>query len=199
MRNFFCLTTLLCAALPALAATVQVQVQDSTGKALPDAVVYLESKDAAAAVKPMQGAEVAQMNRKFDPQVRVVTVGTAVQFPNRDTVRHQVYSFSDTKKFELKLYAGSSASPVVFDKPGIAVLGCNIHDSMVAWIVVVPTPYFGRSGPDGKLVLDDLPPGNYHLRTWHTQLPVGTPAQDQALTVPATGATVALRMAGLVP
>ena len=199
MRHFFCLTTLLCAALPVLAATVQVQVQDNTGKALPDAVVFLESKDALAAAKPLQGAEVAQANRQFDPQVRVVTVGTAVQFPNHDTVRHQVYSFSDTKRFELKLYAGSTASPVVFDKPGIAVLGCNIHDNMVAWVIVVPTPYFGRSGPDGKLNLDDVPPGNYRLRTWHIRLPVGSPALDQTLTVPATASTVTVRMAGLVP
>lgn len=200
MRHTFCLTTLLCAAVaPVLAATVQVQMQDGAGKALPDAVVYLESKDAAAAAKPLQGAEVAQANRQFDPQVRVVTVGTAVLFPNHDTVRHQVYSFSDTKKFELKLYAGTTAAPVVFDKPGIAVLGCNIHDNMVAWIIVVPTPYFGRSDPDGKVSLDNLPPGNYRLRTWHTRLPVGTPALDQALTVPATGTTVAVRMAGLAP
>nr|WP_315245757.1 methylamine utilization protein [uncultured Albidiferax sp.] len=199
MRPFLCLSTLLCAALPVWAANVQVQLQDSAGQALPGAVVYLESKDTAAAAKPLQGAEVAQANRQFDPQVRVVTVGSAVQFPNHDTVRHQVYSFSDTKRFELKLYAGTTASPVVFDKPGIAVLGCNIHDSMVAWVIVVPTPYFGRSGADGKLSLDNVPAGNYRLRTWHTRLPVGTPALDQALTVPATGATVAVRMAGLVP
>lgn len=199
MRHFFCLTALLCVAAPALAATVQVQMQDSAGIPLADAVVYLESKDAAAAVKPLLGAEVAQVNRQFDPQVRVVTLGTAVQFPNHDRVRHQVYSFSDVKRFELKLYAGVTASTIVFDKPGIAVLGCNIHDNMVAWVIVVPTPYFGRSGPDGKLTLDNLPPGNYRLRTWHVQLPVGTPVLDQALTVPATGANVAVRMTGLAP
>ena len=199
MRHFFCLTALLCVAAPVLAATVQVQMQDSAGIPLADAVVYLESKDAAAAVKPLLGAEVAQVNRQFDPQVRVVTLGTAVQFPNHDRVRHQVYSFSDAKRFELKLYAGVTASTIVFDKPGIAVLGCNIHDNMVAWVIVVPTPYFGRSGPDGKLTLDNLPPGNYRLRTWHVQLPVGTPALDQALTVPATGANVAVRMTGLAP
>jgi plastocyanin len=197
MRHFFCLTALLCAAAPVLAATLQVQILDGAGMPLPDAVVYLESKDAAAAVKPLQGAEVAQAGRQFDPQVRVVTVGTAVQFPNHDTVRHQVYSFSDTRKFELKLYAGTTASPVVFDKSGIAVLGCNIHDNMVAWIIVVATPYFGRSGADGKLSLDKLPPGNYRLRTWHTHLPVGAAALDQALTVPASGTTVVVRMAGL--
>lgn len=199
MRHFVCLILLLCATAPVLAATVQVQMQDGAGMPLPGVVVYLESKDAAAAAKPLLEAEVAQAKRQFDPQVRVVTVGTMVQFPNHDTVRHHVYSFSDTKRFELKLYTGSTASPVAFDKPGIAVLGCNIHDNMVAWIIVVPTPYFGRSGPDGKLTLDNLPPGNYRLRTWHTHLPVGAPALDQALTVAATGTTVVVRMAGLAP
>jgi plastocyanin len=199
MRPLLCLSALLCAAAPALAATVQVQMQDGEGKPLADAVVFLESKEAAAAAKPLQGMEIAQANKQFVPQVRVVTVGTSVQFPNRDTVRHHVYSFSETKRFELKLYTASTASPIVFDKPGIAVLGCNIHDSMVAWVVVVPTPYFGRSGPDGKLSLDNLPAGNYRLRTWHIRLPVGAPALDQALTVSATGASVAVRMGGLAP
>nr|WP_315206285.1 methylamine utilization protein [uncultured Albidiferax sp.] len=199
MRPLLCLTALLYAALPVWAATVQVQVQDSTGKPLAGAVVYLESKDAAAAAKPLQGAEVSQINRQFDPEVRVVTLGTSVQFPNRDTVRHHVYSFSEAKRFERKLYIGTAAAPEVFDKPGIAVLGCNIHDNMVAWVVVVQTPYFHSSGPDGKLSLDNVPAGNYRLRTWHKRQPVGAAPLDQALTVPATGATVAVRMDGLAP
>ena len=92
-----------------------------------------------------QGAEMAQKGKQFDPTVLVVPVGTSVGFPNRDTVRHHVYSFSPVKTFELKLYSGVPANPVVFDKIGIAVLGCNIHDAMTAWVVVVDTPYFGRS------------------------------------------------------
>jgi len=162
-------------------------------------VVFLESREAQAAVKPLQGAEIAQVNKQFDPQVRVVTVGSSVSFPNHDTVRHQVYSFSPTKTFELKLYAGATANPVVFDKPGIAVLGCNIHDKMVAWVVVVDTPYFGRSGADGKFQLDNIPPGNYHLRIWHTNLPVGAPALDQPLALAATGSSVSVRVPGLTP
>lgn len=191
--------SLLCAAAPALAAKLQVQVQDDTGRPLSEAVVFLESREAQAAVKPLQGAEVAQINKQFDPQVRVVTVGTAVNFPNQDTVRHQVYSFSPTKTFELKLYAGTTANPVVFDKPGIAVLGCNIHDKMVAWIVVVETPYFGRSGADGKFQLDNIPPGNYRLRIWHANLPVGAPALDQPLALAAAGGNLSVRVPGLAP
>ncbi len=115
----------------AMAATVQVQVQDSAGKPLPGAVVYLESREAGLLVKPAQGTELAQKAKRFDPEVLVVPVGTAVTFPNRDTVRHHVYSFSPAKSFELKLYAGVPANPVVFDKAVIVVLGCNIHDAMM--------------------------------------------------------------------
>ncbi len=199
MHPLFCLLALLYMAVPALAATLQVQVEDTTGKPLANAVVFLDSREAAAATKPLKGVEVSQINRQFDPQVRVVTVGTAVQFPNRDTVRHHVYSVSEAKRFERKLYVGTDAAPEVFDKPGIAVLGCNIHDNMVAWVVVLQTPYFGRSDKDGKLVLDNVPPGNYRLRTWHTRQPVGAPALDQALNLPASGTTVGVQMGGLAP
>jgi plastocyanin len=179
----------LVAALPAwvlsqaLAAGVQIQVQDTAGKPLADAVVFLESREARALVKPMQDAEIAQKAKVFDPAVLVVPLGTSVAFPNRDTVRHHVYSFSAAKNFELKLYSGVPASPVLFDKAGIAVLGCNIHDAMTAWVVVVDTPYFGRSAADGTVVVSAVPPGNYRLRVWHPSLPVGAPAADQALQV----------------
>jgi plastocyanin len=199
MRLLLLPTALLWAAVPAGAANLQVLLQDGAGRPLAGAVVFLESPQAQAASKPLQGAEVAQVNKQFDPQVRVVTVGTAVQFPNRDTVRHHVYSFSPIKPFELKLYAGSAANPVLFDKPGIAILGCNIHDKMVAWMVVVETPYFGRSGADGKLQLDNVPPGNYHLRSWHANLPVGASPLDQPLALAAAGAAVTVKMAGLAP
>jgi plastocyanin len=190
----FVLSTALLAT--AGAATVQVKVQDSAGKAVPDAVVYLESREAKAAAKPAKGVEIAQINREFTPRVTVLPVGTSVQFPNRDTVRHHVYSFSPTKTFELKLYAGKEASPVTFDKPGVAVLGCNIHDNMVAWVVVVETPYFGHAASGGSVELDNVPPGNYRLRTWHPGLPVEAQPADQALTVPPNGISLTVGLAG---
>jgi hypothetical protein len=107
----------------------------------------------------MSGVEIAQTHRQFSPQVTVITVGTSIAFPNRDTVRHHVYSFSPVKTFELKLYAGVPAAPILFDKPGIAVLGCNIHDEMVAWVVVVDTPLFARSAPGGRAQIDGVPTG----------------------------------------
>lgn len=187
----------LLAILPASAGTIQLQLQDAAGKPLADAVVFLESREARALVKPAQGAEMAQKGKQFDPAVLVVPVGTSVAFPNRDTVRHHVYSFSPNKTFELKLYSGVPANPVVFDKTGIAVLGCNIHDAMTAWVVVVDTPYFGRSAPSGAVVLAQVPVGNYRLRLWHPALPVGAPAIDQALAVTAADQTVSYRFTGI--
>jgi plastocyanin len=126
------------------AATVNVQVSAAAGP-LTDAVVMLEPAAGRLPVKPMSGVEIAQAQKQFQPRVTVVTVGTPVSFPNFDTVRHHVYSFSPIKTFELKLYAGVPREPVVFDKPGVAVLGCNIHDQMAGWVVVVDTPLFARS------------------------------------------------------
>ena len=185
--------------LPVQAATVQIQVQDGGGKALSDAVVFLESREAKQLAKPLQGAEIAQTGRQFVPNVLIVPTGTPVSFPNRDTVRHHVYSFSPAKKFELKLFAGTPANPVVFDKPGIAVLGCNIHDNMAAWVVVVDTPFYARSDSLGLLGLGEVPAGTYRLRVWHSRLPVGAPALDQALTVGATPVSASARLMGLTP
>lgn len=181
------------------AAPVEVQVSDDNGRPLAGAVVFLESPEAREAARPLPQVEVTQVERQFQPQVNVVTVGTAVNFPNRDTVRHHVYSFSATKKFEIKLYVGTPTAPVVFDRTGIAVLGCNIHDTMVAWVVVVDTPWFGRTGADGRLRLPHVPAGNYRLRTWHASLVAGAPAADQPLRVEAAAAQAAVKLAGARP
>lgn len=176
------------------AATVDVEVLGRDGKALPEAVVFLESAAAKAASRPMAGVEIEQAERRFTNRVTVVPVGSPVSFPNRDKVRHHVYSFSPVKTFELKLYIGTPANPVVFDRAGIAVLGCNIHDTMAAWVVIVETPYHGQTGANGRLRLPDVPPGSYRLRSWHPELPTGAPALDQALVVGAQGSQVSLRL-----
>ena len=189
----------LLAAAGALAAPVELRITDTAGRALQGAVVFLESADARQAARPLQGVEVVQVDKAFAPAVTVVTPGTAVRFPNRDTVRHHVYSISPVKTFELKLYVGTPANPVVFDRPGVAVLGCNIHDLMVAWVLIVETPWFGQTGADGRWRWPDVPPGSYRLRTWHPGLAVGAPAADQPLRVDAAGAQAAVRLAGVSP
>lgn len=200
MRRCAALLLLGCCVLPVVqAASVQVTVRDADGKPVSGAVVFLESKEAALATRPLEGAEVSQENRAFLPDVLVVTRGTAVQFPNRDTVRHHVYSFSATKKFDLKLYAGRPANPVMFDREGVAVLGCNIHDEMVAWVVVLNTPYFTRSRADGTATLAAAPAGSYRLRAWHAHMPVGAAATDQALSLTEAGASAVVNVGRLLP
>ena len=172
-----------------VAATVEVSVTDGAGKPLHDAVVMLEPVSGALPVRPLNGVQISQVHRQFEPQVTVVTVGTAISFPNLDTVRHHVYSFSGVKNFELKLYSGVPAAPVVFDRPGIAVLGCNIHDQMVAWVVIVDTPFYGRTSAIGKATIGAVAPGAYRLKTWHSSLadanaPVTRPSRSAAPTSP---------------
>ena len=181
------------------AGPVQVRVTDSAGRPMAGAVVFIESKEARDAVRPVAGVEIAQASKQFIPQVTVVPVGTAVSMPNRDTVRHHVYSFSPVKKFEIKLYVGTPAVPVVFDQPGVGVLGCNIHDHMVAWVVIVETPWYGLTGSDGRLTLPQVPAGNHRLRTWHSALAVGAPASDQALRVDASTTQAVVKLTGVMP
>ncbi len=192
----FAAACLACASLTAWAGNVQVQVLDSNGKAVADAAVFLDSPAAKALAKPMGNVEIAQISKQFTPQLSVVTTGSQVLFPNRDTVRHHVYSFSPAKTFELKLYAGVPANPVLFDRSGIVVLGCNIHDTMTAWVLVVDTPYFGKTDTAGRVTLPAVAPGRYTMRTWHTSFPVGAAAQEQPLQVEASGATAQVTLTG---
>ena len=179
------------------AAQISVSVKDQNGQPVADTVVYANIISGTAPNRPKREISIEQINKEFVPLVSVIQTGTLVNFPNRDKVRHHVYSFSPIKAFELKLYAGTPSNPVVFDKPGIAVLGCNIHDSMVAWVVVVETPYYGQTAATGKLRLDNVPPGNYRLRTWHPDMPTGAAAIDQAVVLPAAtaAAVVTVRLA----
>ncbi|NRQ43339.1 methylamine utilization protein [Rheinheimera sp. YQF-2] len=155
---------------PASAASLQVQVQNNSAQPVAGAVVFLQSAAASAAVKAEATANIIQRNTTFVPEVLVIPRGTAVTFPNEDTVRHHVYSFSPIKQFEIKLYVGTPTEPVVFEQAGVAALGCNIHDHMIAWVVVLDTPYYSRSDSEGLAVLHNVPPGDYTLRVWHKSL-----------------------------
>jgi plastocyanin len=159
----------------AQAAEIGVTVTDEHGEPVADAVVVAVPADGNLRLagkvgdRPRAGS-VDQVDKEFTPKVTAIFVGTAVTFPNHDNVRHQVYSFSPAKRFELPLYAGVPAEPVVFDKPGVVVLGCNIHDWMVGYVYVSESPYFAKTGSDGKALLSDLPARAYTLRVWHPQL-----------------------------
>ncbi len=184
-------------AVGAHAAPLTVNVTDGAGKPLADAVVYVMVRGVKPSAAPGAQAQIAQRGRQFTPQVSVVQTGTAVTFPNFDTVRHHVYSFSPIMKFELKLYAGTPTEPVVFDKAGTAVLGCNIHDRMNAWVHVVDTPLFAKTDANGNATLE-VPAGDHRLRTWHYLEPEPGLPHEQALTMGA-GATKAAAQLNVLP
>lgn len=150
----------------AFAVTIDATVLTPTGKPVEDAAVVVEPVSGTPS-KRRRTVTIEQRNREFIPYVTVVETGTMVEFPNRDDFKHHIYSFSPPKVFEIKLYAGKPVLPVLFDKPGEVALGCNIHDWMEAYVLVVNSPYFAKTGGDGQASIRDVPPGNYHLRVWH--------------------------------
>ncbi len=174
-RQMTALLAVLCAP-PALAGMVTVNVATPSGAAAADAVIVLDPLDATP---PMhrEAAIIDQINKRFAPRVSVVRTGTAITFPNSDRIRHQVYSFSPAKTFSLKLYAGSPNTPVIFDHPGVVVLGCNIHDSMVAFVAVVDSPYFAKTSEAGTVSLS-LPAGRYRLLAWHPNAVAAVPPRE---------------------
>ncbi|MCB4810941.1 methylamine utilization protein [Methylovorus menthalis] len=185
-RFFFRLLTLapLLFSCSVHAAELTVNVTDAAGSPLPDAVVYAEPTGKAP-VTAIATAAIEQKNRQFYPLVSVIQTGASVTFPNRDKVKHHVYSFSPAKTFELKLYSGIPSTPVIFDKAGTVVLGCNIHDQMLAFIRVVDTPYFALSDSTGKATISNLPNGPYTLKTWHYAQSNENTVAEKSLTIKA--------------
>ncbi len=169
-----------CGVGQATAAVLDASVRSPAGAPVEDAAVVLEPL-VGPAPRPRVPARIEQVDREFVPYLSIVQVGTPVQFPNRDRLKHHVYSFSPAKTFEIKLYVGQPAKPVVFDKPGEVVLGCNIHDWMVAHVLVVDTPWFGKTDASGRVRLDGVPAGRYRVRVWHPRQQGAVAAQTVTL------------------
>jgi hypothetical protein len=129
---------------------------------------------------------IVQKDKEFQTYVTPVVVGTRVVFPNKDNVQHHVYSVSPAKKFEIPLYIGESTASILFDRPGPVTLGCNIHDWMVAYVFVLSTPYFAKTGADGVADISGLPQGRYRLEVWHPRLAAKV---ERELTVAESGDT----------
>lgn len=166
--SFIVKTILSCLILTksVFAADISVQVMNKHGKPVENAVVYAEPTNKSLS-PPVSSVSIVQKNKTFIPLVSVAQVGTQIQFPNQDSVKHHVYSFSPAKTFELKLYSGAATKSIVFDKEGTVVLGCNIHDNMLAYVQIVDTPYFAKTDATGAATIKDLPKGKYKLKAWH--------------------------------
>lgn len=163
------LSLIISTALPLFAGTIAVQVRGERGAAVADAVVYAIPEGRTPG-RSRATAVMDQKDRTFIPHVLAIQTGTAVEFPNSDDVQHHVYSFSRPKPFQLPLYKGTPASPIVFDKAGVVILGCNIHDRMSAFIVIVDTPHFAKTPPSGRVELEGLPAGTYSVRLWYPDI-----------------------------
>jgi len=146
-------------------------------------VVYIEKVGENRFDPPEEAAVLDQRNLTFIPHVMPILVGTRVDFPNNDNVRHNVFSPSKAKRFDLGTYSPGTTKSAVFDRPGVVVLLCNIHAEMSAYILVLKNPYFAVTDKKGgfripdrkamkaaKLEYLELPPGKYLLRTWHEKL-----------------------------
>jgi plastocyanin len=167
------------------AAELSVTVHNVGGQAFANAVVVAEPAGVRPASHAPLKATVVQRDLHFVPDILVVRTGTVVDFPNADPVRHQVYSFSSAKKFQLSLYSGSAHPPILFDRPGIVTLGCNIHDSMIGYIYVTDSPWFARTDEAGATRFYDLPAGAYTVRIWHPRLRDAATALAQQITLAA--------------
>jgi hypothetical protein len=182
-------TCLLGLAAIANAGELNVLIIDGKGTALEDAIITAMPLDAKNIPAQKLGKPIVdQVRKEFLPHVLPVYINSEVSFPNNDNIRHHVYSFSSAKKFELPLYSGTSASPVLFDKVGVIILGCNIHDWMLGYIYVSATPYFVRSDKAGKASLSGLPEGEYTIKVWHPQMIATEESTGRLVVISATQA-----------
>lgn len=172
LRPALALLAALAFSLPSVrAGEVAATLTDAAGKPVADAVLSLTPLDAPAPnTAPAAGVEIAQVGEQYRPFVTPVRVGTLVEFPNKDDIQHHLYSVSKPKPFEKPLYESGASESVLFDKPGVVTLGCNIHDWMVAYVVVLETPWFAKSTAEGRVSVADLPAGRYRLDLWHPRL-----------------------------
>ena len=177
----------LFAGLPAFSADFTVTARQRDARPLAGAVITLEPESASAPTAAPVAAIMDQVDLAFVPDVLVIPVHSTVQFPNSDAISHQVYSFSSSKAFQLPLYRGKPYPPVIFDTPGVVTLGCNIHDNMVAYILVTRASHFGRTSAEGVWTASNLPPGRYRLRVWHPLLNEGKEASRVITTDTADG------------
>ena len=172
MRTRIAFLVLLCATVSIRAQawelTGRVQVSEraeSPASIAAGTLVYFEPEPGAA-TSPI-AVDVAMVRKEFVPRVVAATPGSSVRFPNRDPILHNAFSVSPANEFDLGLYRSGEGEAVVFDHPGVVRVFCNVHHSMVAYVLVVDTPFVTRVSADGSFELSGLPPGGGRLTVWH--------------------------------
>ncbi len=146
----------------------------------PAAIVYLEGNFSGNAKSAPTGvAKMAQKNMLFAPDLIAVHTGGTVEFPNLDDTYHNVFSYSKAKRFDLGRYRkDEKPGTVVFDKPGVVTVHCEIHDRMRGTVLVLETPYFQKTDSAGRYRLDHLPVGHFTVKAWINEADVRERAVD---------------------
>ena len=172
---------------PAWAGRLAVQVVDQSGQPVSDAVVALQPDAQPPSPPAPQGppasAVLDQQHETFIPLVTLLRVGGALTVRNSDSTRHHVYSFSAIKQFQFALDPGDQSPPVVFDKPGLAAIGCNIHDHMIAYVYAAASPWTAVSDQGGHVNFEAVPAGRAELTVWHPALTSGAKPLTQQITL----------------
>lgn len=183
-RAWFVAGLLALGAVPANAASLSVHVAGVDGRPVTHAVVTAEplSGQRIPARNPGQ-VLIDQKGKLFRPWVTVAPVGARLVFANHDDITHHVYSFSQARRFSFRLHAGQTHAPLLLDQSGIIVVGCNIHDWMIAYVDVTAAPYFEQTGIDGIAHLQNLPPGEWRIQLWHPGLDPGTHDYSRRVTL----------------
>lgn len=166
-------------------AALEVRVDDGRGP-LADAIVVVDAAGAAAPAASAGPAEhvIDQKDETFVPFLTLMRVGDSIVFRNSDHTRHHVYTFSPVHPFEFVVPSGSTSGAVTFDRAGVAAIGCNIHDRMIAYVFVTDAPYAAQTGADGVAKFPGVPAGAWHLRAWHPRLRAGGKPVEREVTVP---------------
>lgn len=163
--------------LRAHAGDLQIAAVTPDGSPAANVVVWMPSDGEKAPERFEWPNEMSQENKQFTPHVLIVPVGSEVAFPNRDRIRHHVYSFSKGNRFELKLYGRDESRGVTLKNTGLVAVGCNIHDQMSGYLRVVDTPFAAKTDASGIAVLKDLPAEPGKIRVWFP----GAPEEGETL------------------
>lgn len=151
---------------------LSVTVVDKAGEPLPNATVSVADEWLAAEQQGQpETVVIDQVARQFTPFMTSIKAGSEVVFPNSDNIRHHVYSFSQPKPFELRLYSDEERPSVAFPRAGLVTLGCNIHDQMIAHVVITDKATAWVTNEQGQVRLP-LKAGarGVNAKVWHPRL-----------------------------
>lgn len=170
-----------------MASELEVTFIDSAGNPVKDAVIEIVTPDIPVPDNWNYKGLMDQVDKEFIGNVVTIVKGSYISFPNSDDIQHHVYSFSDNNTFDLPLYIGTDAEPVLFDQSGVTVVGCNIHDWMLGYIYVGDSHLMSKSDITGMAKISNLLSGNYTFKIWHERAKRNDQFSTYNISIPESG------------